>query len=156
LRKIKCIDAVILSDYAKGVLSAENLLTIIEAANERNTFISMDPKPTNRLKISRISLMIPNKVESAQLADLERERFDEYPFKEICRKINEKYSPRNLIITLGADGMLAYGGDKRIFRVPTYAREGFDVSGAGDTSITCLTIALDAGTLLIRAANLQT
>ncbi|MDR1233141.1 MAG: PfkB family carbohydrate kinase [Puniceicoccales bacterium] len=151
--KIKGVDAVILSDYAKGTISNRNVSKFIHRANSEGVFIAMDPKPTNGLNFSDVSLITPNKAESAQLAGLEIEPHEEPPLEKICDIIYNKYSPKNLVITLGTEGMLIRSPDKQILRIPTYAREVFDVSGAGDTSIACLTVALAAGIPLIRAAK---
>jgi D-beta-D-heptose 7-phosphate kinase/D-beta-D-heptose 1-phosphate adenosyltransferase len=151
--KIGGVDAVILSDYAKGTISNRNISKFIHTANGRDVFIAMDPKPINRLNFSGVSLITPNKAESIQLAGLEVEPHEEPPLEKICDIICDKYSPKNLVITLGTDGMLVRNTDKQIFRIPTYAREVFDVSGAGDTSIACLTVALAAGAPLVRAAK---
>ncbi|MDR1890825.1 MAG: PfkB family carbohydrate kinase [Puniceicoccales bacterium] len=151
--KIKSVDAVILSDYAKGTISNGNVSKFIDAANAENIFIAMDPKPANGLNFSGVSLITPNKEESVQLAGLKIEPGDEPSWEEICDVIDDKYLPKNLVITMGTDGMLIRGMDKQTLRIPTYAREVFDVSGAGDTSISCLTVALAAGEPLVRAAK---
>lgn len=151
--KIRGVDAVILSDYAKGTISNHNVSKFIHTANGKGVFIAMDPKPINRLNFSSVSLITPNKAESVQLAGLEIEPHEELPLEKICDIICDKYSPKNLVITLGSEGMLIRNTDKQILRIPTYAREVFDVSGAGDTSIACLTVALAAGAPLVRAAK---
>jgi D-beta-D-heptose 7-phosphate kinase/D-beta-D-heptose 1-phosphate adenosyltransferase len=151
--KIRGVDAVILSDYAKGTISNRNVSKFIHTANEKNVFIAMDPKPVNRLNFSGVSLITPNKAESVQLAGLEIEPHEEPPLEKICDIICDKYSSKNLVITLGTEGMLVRSTDKQILHIPTYAREVFDVSGAGDTSIACLTVALAAGIPLVRAAK---
>ncbi|MDR2737979.1 MAG: PfkB family carbohydrate kinase [Puniceicoccales bacterium] len=153
--KIMAADAVILSDYAKGIFTNYNVAKFITAARNGNSFISIDPKPSNRLQFSGVSLVTPNKAEAAQLAGMDFDTHGEFPASEICAKISEKFSPKNLVITLGADGMLIAGGGsgERILQIPTYAKEVFDVSGAGDTSIACLTLALAVGESLVRAAK---
>ncbi|MDR1401736.1 MAG: PfkB family carbohydrate kinase [Puniceicoccales bacterium] len=152
-RKIQSADAVILSDYAKGTLTNANVAKFIDAARNGNTLSAIDPKPINQLKFSGVSLMTPNKLEAAQMAGFDLSPHDDCPFEEICTKIIGKYAPQNLVITLGADGMLVCGENREIWRIPTYAKEVFDVSGAGDTSIACLALALAAGESLIRAAK---
>jgi D-beta-D-heptose 7-phosphate kinase/D-beta-D-heptose 1-phosphate adenosyltransferase len=71
----------------------------------------------------------------------------------ICRRIWEQYHPRNLVVTLGADGMLLSHQGVPGRRIPTAAREVFDVSGAGDTVIAALTLALVAGADIEMAAH---
>ncbi|MDR2779347.1 MAG: PfkB family carbohydrate kinase [Puniceicoccales bacterium] len=151
--KIQSVNAVIFSDYAKGTISNLNISKFVDAANVKDIFTAMDPKPINKLNFSGISLITPNKMESVQLAGLEIEPHDEPPWKKICDIIDDKYLPKNLVITLGVDGMLVQSMDRQILRIPTYAKEVFDVSGAGDTSISCLTAALTVGASLIQAAK---
>jgi D-beta-D-heptose 7-phosphate kinase/D-beta-D-heptose 1-phosphate adenosyltransferase len=73
---------------------------------------------------------------------------------EVCRKIFAKYHPKNLVITLGQEGMIIGKNGEMVERVAGDAREVFDVSGAGDTAIAFLTAALAAGESIIRAAKL--
>ncbi|MDR1595409.1 MAG: PfkB family carbohydrate kinase [Puniceicoccales bacterium] len=152
-KRIEFVDAVILSDYAKGILTNSNVVKFIEAAERGNAFIAIDPKPINKLSFSGVALMTPNMAEAMQLAGIDLAGADKFPEKKTCESILRKYSPKNLVITLGPDGMLAVGEDKKILRIPTRAREVFDVSGAGDTSIACLTLALASGESLADAAK---
>jgi D-beta-D-heptose 7-phosphate kinase/D-beta-D-heptose 1-phosphate adenosyltransferase len=154
-KKIIAADAIILSDYGKGTLSGSNVPRFIDVARNENRFIAIDPKPSNRMQFYKISLMTPNRLEAAQLAGIDLGNYETFPADEICKKIDENFSPKNLVVTLGAEGMLVRGteNDGKIHRMPTYAKEVFDVSGAGDTSIACLTTALVAGESLIRAAK---
>jgi D-beta-D-heptose 7-phosphate kinase/D-beta-D-heptose 1-phosphate adenosyltransferase len=151
--KIRIADALILSDYAKGTLTNGNIGKFIGAALEGNTFVAIDPKPANGLKFSGVSLMTPNKQEAAQLVGLDLLHGDEFPMDEICEKICERFSPKNFAVTLGADGMVIREESGKILQIPTYAREVFDVSGAGDTVIACLTAALAVGESGSRAAK---
>ncbi|MDR3144035.1 MAG: PfkB family carbohydrate kinase [Puniceicoccales bacterium] len=151
--KIKTADAVILSDYAKGTLTNSNVEQFIGAAIAGNTFIAMDPKPINRLKFDGISLVTPNRAEAMQLAGIDSDASEKFPQEEICAKIIERHGPENLAVTLGADGILVCSSTGKITQIPTYAKEVFDVCGAGDTSVACLTAALASGETLVRAAK---
>jgi D-beta-D-heptose 7-phosphate kinase/D-beta-D-heptose 1-phosphate adenosyltransferase len=141
--RIDWSDAIIFSDYNKGTLNGENVSRLIDYARGHGKFTAIDPKPSNKMAFRGIDVMTPNKLEAAQLADLPGE--DEHPMEEVCRKIYEKYSPKMLIITLGQEGMLLSVDGVIDRTVPTFAREVFDVSGAGDTVIAALTMALAAG-----------
>jgi D-beta-D-heptose 7-phosphate kinase/D-beta-D-heptose 1-phosphate adenosyltransferase len=133
-------DAIILSDYNKGTFAEGNIRRLVEYARNRRKFVAIDPKPSNRIPFSGASIMTPNRLEAAQLAGLDSGD----PIGEICRRIHEKYSPEMLVITLGKDGMLlsVNGAVDRV--MPTFAREVYDVSGAGDTVVAALTLALAA------------
>ena len=152
--KIRAADAVILSDYAKGVITADLIAAVQKVAGEKGVPVSYDPKPKRRLDFDGVDLMTPNKAEALDLAGIELERHEEFPSTEVCDGIWKRYRPKHLVITLGADGMLLCEEGRTQKRIPTYAREVFDVSGAGDTVIAALTAALAAGASMAEAAHL--
>jgi rfaE bifunctional protein kinase chain/domain len=148
------VDALIISDYAKGVITQDLLDFINRFAQEKNIFISMDPKPSRKLHFTHAGLLTPNRKEALQLAGLQEPNYGEpYPLQEACRIICEQYQPHHLVITLGADGMAICRGGKVVELLPTRAREVYDVSGAGDTVIAVLTAALVAGAGISEAAT---
>ncbi len=139
-------DAVIVSDYAKGVISQTLLDSLISEARRLGKIIALDPKPARQLAFRGTSLITPNRHEALQLAGLpEPEYGTPYPLDEVCARIHAHHAPDVLIVTLGADGMAISSGGKVDHILPTRAREVFDVSGAGDTVIATLTAALAAG-----------
>jgi len=138
--KARNADAVIVSDYAKGFVNDE-LLSLLRCEAK---FLAVDPKPRRCLNYDSPDLITPNKVESLQLAGLERGDFGEFPADAIAAAIHDSHRPHRLAVTLGADGMLLIENGKVIQRIPTAAREVFDVSGAGDTVIAAMTLALAA------------
>lgn len=152
--EISRADAVIVSDYAKGAIDMALLEKLLPAAQARGALVSLDPKPRRRLPFEGIGLITPNRNEAIELADIGNEiSGNDFPAEEICRRIWEKHHPQMLVITLGADGMLLSREGKIEKLIPTYAREVFDVSGAGDTVIASLTLALAAGADLESAAH---
>ncbi len=153
LAKIENHNAVILSDYAKGALSSELIEEIKNQAASQGALVAYDPKPKRRLAHRGLDLLTPNRSESLELAGMELEPHQPYPSEEVCRRIWELYEPRHLIITLGVEGMLLSEEGKVSKIIPTYAREVFDVSGAGDTVIAALTASLAAGATLEEAAH---
>ena len=146
-------NALIFSDYFKGNLTEKFAQDVLSIAREKNCFIALDPKPKRKLVLPNIDLLTPNKREALELADLSHVHHEVYPTETICQRIWEKYHPKYLVITLGSDGMLLSeeGHIKQI--IPTAAREVYDVSGAGDTVITALTLALTAGAKIEEAAH---
>ena len=92
-------------------------------------------------------------MEALELAGLSRETRCPFPQEEVVREIFKKFSPRLLAITLGAEGMLLAEDGNILQTIPTAAREVFDVSGAGDTVIASLSLALAAGQSFERAAE---
>lgn len=154
------VDAIILSDYAKGVIDQDLIQRIINhranyvKSNSNAPLLVMDPKPKRHLDLSGMDLMSPNRSEAQQLAGFEADPHAPFDDEAICRAIYARYKPRNLVVTLGADGMLLCQDGALIGRLPTVAREVFDVSGAGDTVVATLTAALASGMDLEPAAEL--
>lgn len=145
--------AILLSDYAKGVLHSSFIQSLIALAKQHHTLLSLDPKPLRKLEFKGVCLLTPNKAESYQLAGIEPLSYEAYPAELICKRIQDRYEPKKLVITLGAEGMLLCQEGKILKHIPTYAKEVFDVSGAGDTVIACLTLALAGGASLEDAAH---
>jgi len=152
--KLPGVDALAFSDYAKGALGEPLLAEIIAAARAAGVFVALDPKPTRPLAFTGVDLLTPNRAESLLLAGIALEPHEPYPEAAVCAGIYKRHAPRHLVITLGAEGMLLSEEGRPSRRIPTYAREVFDVSGAGDTSIAALTAALAAGAPLEDAAHL--
>ncbi|MGJ8644218.1 MAG: bifunctional heptose 7-phosphate kinase/heptose 1-phosphate adenyltransferase [Luteolibacter sp.] len=147
-------DAMILSDYAKGVITQDLMDRCFALAAQHGKLLAVDPKPARMLKFQGAGLMTPNRHESLELAGIpEPSLGEEYPLEAVCQNIHAKYSPELLVVTLGADGMVVSKEGKVIEVLPTSAREVFDVSGAGDTVIATLTCALAAGASPVDAAK---
>lgn len=153
LDKISENDILILSDYAKGVLSSKNVQQMIDEARKYGKFVALDPKPKRKLQFKNPDLMTPNLVEACELADAEAAGINSCNISNICKTIYNKYFPHFLVITLGSDGMLLCENGEIVAKIPTYAKEVFDVSGAGDTSVACLSAALGCGSSLHDAAH---
>ena len=147
-------DAVIISDYAKGVVTTDSIKAIQSAA-PASTIIAIDPKPGCGTSYKNINIMTPNRSEACELAGIDNSQ-GEATEELFCKRIYEKFAPEYLIVTLGADGMLVSKSGKIVDKIPTVAREVFDVSGAGDTVISALTLAVSAGVTIeeaVRFAN---
>lgn len=147
-------DAVLLSDYGKGAISEGLIRWLQEKAEAKGIPVSLDPKPRRRLVFSGMDLLTPNRAEALELAGFSPSLRGKFPAEEVCARIWERYQPGHLVITLGADGILLSGEGKPQRLIPTYARQVFDVSGAGDTVIASLLLALSAGADLASAARL--
>lgn len=149
------IDAVIVSDYAKGVVSPTLLDQVREWSARTGGLLAIDPKPSRHLDLRGSGLLTPNRGEALQLAGLAEPAVGEvYPLEEICARIHVAFAPAVLVITLGADGMAISRNGVVDQVLPTEAREVFDVSGAGDTVIAFLTAALACGASPVEAARL--
>jgi D-beta-D-heptose 7-phosphate kinase/D-beta-D-heptose 1-phosphate adenosyltransferase len=152
-RALRASDAIVLSDYAKGVLSAELVARLAELARAAGKFIALDPKPKRQLAFHGLDLITPNKREALQLAGMEPSPHLPFPAAEVCARLEQLHGTRNLVITLGEDGMLLSTGGRVLETIPTSAREVFDVSGAGDTALAALALALASGSSLAAAAH---
>lgn len=150
---IRAADAVILSDYAKGILSDEVVALATKLARAAGKFIALDPKPKRQLAFRDLDLITPNKREALQLAGIEPVPHTPFPAAAVAAELHRRYGTRNLVVTLGEDGMLLSTKGKILKTIPTAAREVFDVSGAGDTALASLVLALAAGASLDQAAH---
>jgi len=152
---IRNSDAILLSDYAKGVLTQELVDQINPAVKRKSALVGWDPKPKHSLRPPTIDFMTPNQIEALQLAGLDNLHPQaQFPADEVGRKIFERYHPRYLVVTLGPGGMLLYTAPTEHTHLPTAAREVFDVSGAGDTVVAVLAAALASGMPLVEAGRL--
>ena len=136
--KVHRSDAVIVSDYGKGFVSNQ----LLDLVRENASFVSIDPKPSRQLQYTSPDLFTPNRLEALELAGLSRESCDPFPQEEVVSKIFERFAPKLLAVTLGAEGMLLAENGVINKVIPTFAKEVFDVSGAGDTVIAALTLGL--------------
>ncbi|MDI6756645.1 MAG: D-glycero-beta-D-manno-heptose-7-phosphate kinase [Endomicrobiia bacterium] len=146
-------DAVIISDYGKGVISRKMLDVVIPYCSERKIPITVDPKIEHFLDYKNVTSLTPNLYEAAygmkaKLPDTEK------GVRALGATIVKKLGCRTLIITRGEKGMTLFGESGRISDMPTRAKEIFDVTGAGDTVIAVFTLALAAGADFIDAAEL--
>lgn len=146
-------DAVIFSDYAKGILTNELVARVTKLARASGKFVALDPKPRRKLAFRDLDLITPNKRESLELAGIENAPHSVYPAAEVCARLHRLYGTKHLVITLGEDGMLLSTDGKIIKTIPTAAREVYDVSGAGDTALAALALALAAGANIEQAAH---
>lgn len=142
-------DAVVLSDYAKGIFSRD----IVEAALLAPLVIA-DPKPQNLDVFTGVCCVAPNAQEAAQATGVPI--VDDSSLERAGALLLERCACRYVVITRGERGMALFGRDGERLRVPSVARTVFDVSGAGDTVVAVLTLALAAGArvdLALQLAN---
>lgn len=148
-------DAVILSDYGKGVINPRVLSRAIKIARRRGIPVTVDPKPEHFRLYKGVTCVTPNTSEA--WACMRRDaKPGEGALDALGKDILKFLKSESVLITRGPDGMSLFerGAKTRITHIPTQAREVFDVSGAGDTVISTLTLALAAGAPLRRAAAL--
>ena len=141
-------DAVILSDYGKGVLTYELCQKIIILCNKNGVKVLIDPKGSNFSKYRGAYLLTPNKKEAILATGVEIK--DEVSLKEALLKLKKECDLDISLITLSEDGIATYDSELKIS--PTVAKEVFDVTGAGDTVIASIAFALSAKKSIDEAA----
>lgn len=134
-------DALILEDYNKGVLTRDVIVKAIGMANERGIPVVVDPKYRNFFEYRGATIFKPNRreLESALGAAVDIEHQETLP------ATFERLGVEHLLLTLGEQGMALLSADGEVGRVPTTAREVYDVVGAGDTVTAYLATILAAG-----------
>jgi D-glycero-beta-D-manno-heptose-7-phosphate kinase len=148
---IEGADALVISDYDKGVITPRVLSQVLPVAYQRIPVL-VDPKIRNFDSYRPATLVTPNHYEALRLTDSEEDT-DE-GLKIAAQKIRARLSCDAIVITRGERGMMLAEGDQDPIYVETAAREVFDVTGAGDTVIATLATALAAGASMKEAAVL--
>ncbi len=152
MEKINDCDAVIVSDYAKGVITKRLLETLIPAVRAQNKLIAVDPKEVHFKNYRRVSLITPNQFEAA--AAMGKRIHDEASLHEVGWEIVDLLDVDALLITRGEQGMSLFQKGRVYKHYPTVARKVYDVTGAGDTVISCFTLALCVGASFDEAASI--
>jgi rfaE bifunctional protein kinase chain/domain len=140
-------DAVILSDYAKGLLCRE----IVEAARTCPLVLA-DPKPQNIELFSGITCVAPNVGEAATITGIPI--VDDASLERAGMRLIEMLDCRYAVVTRGEHGMSLFGRNGERLQIPSVARAVYDVSGAGDTVVAVLALALAAGAPIEQAMQL--
>lgn len=148
---IKHYDAVLLSDYAKGVLRDDFCKQIIKIANENSKFILIDPKGSDYSKYQNATLLTPNLKEAMQALKMKID--DEPSLKLALKRLKDELNLRYSIITLSERGIALYNNDE-VKIIPAIAKEVFDVTGAGDTVLATLGYALSNKMDIVSAISL--
>jgi D-beta-D-heptose 7-phosphate kinase/D-beta-D-heptose 1-phosphate adenosyltransferase len=141
-------DVVILEDYNKGVLTPPVIRTAMRLAEERGIPVVVDPKFRHIFEYRGATIFKPNAFEISSALGTPL-RADDDAWLEEAR---QRFGCDHLLVTLGEDGMALRGQDGTTLRVPAVAREVFDVSGAGDTVIACIAVAIASGASVQEAA----
>lgn len=144
------LDAIIISDYAKGTITQKLMQKLTQYCQQRKLPLLVDPKPKHMRWYQNTFLITPNRKEASQMSHLELA--DKQQIETAGLKLQQELNTR-LIITTGKDGMSVFG-ENHPLHIPTAAREVYDVSGAGDTVVASVALAISAGANLEEAAML--
>jgi len=153
---VKCVidkvDAVIIEDYGKGVITPALLKHVVPLARRRGKVISVDPKEEHFRYYRGISVITPNNHEASKAVGFKIT--DDATLEKAGRKLLGMLNCTIVLITLGENGMAVFQKAKPMKQIPTVAQEVFDVSGAGDTVIASYTLSLASGVDPIRSAHI--
>jgi D-beta-D-heptose 7-phosphate kinase/D-beta-D-heptose 1-phosphate adenosyltransferase len=135
--------ALLVSDYGKGFINQRLLSNILPMAQRAGKIVSVDPKSRNFAMYRPATILTPNKKEAEVASGIPIQ--DEASLKKAAEAILAGTMVENLLITRGEEGMSLFRPTGYSRHIPAFAREVFDVTGAGDTVIATLTLAMCAG-----------
>ncbi|MFQ5588144.1 MAG: D-glycero-beta-D-manno-heptose-7-phosphate kinase [Nitrospiria bacterium] len=152
ISELSNVDCLAISDYSKGVISRSVLRKILPAARERGIPVIVDPKVNHFALYKNVTLVTPNNLEASQASGIDIQ--DEASLLKAGETILKKLNCQAVLITRGEQGMSLFESDGAVTHIPTDAKEVFDVTGAGDTVLSTLALALAVGAPLSEAARL--
>ena len=143
VEQVERADAVILQDYNKGALTPQIIRRVIDTAHRRNLPVTVDPKHDNFFEFLGATVFKPNMREAENA--LNRKLLSEGDIERAGSELLLRLQAEMVLITRGADGMSLFASNESGRHIPTRARKISDVSGAGDTVISALTLGLVGG-----------
>jgi D-beta-D-heptose 7-phosphate kinase/D-beta-D-heptose 1-phosphate adenosyltransferase len=151
--RIQELDAVLISDYGKGVVCPELVEPVRSLTLGAGKILTVDPKVKNFPLFQKVTVITPNHHEAAQATGRWIQTEDD--LVSVGRQLLGQLQAKSVLITRGEKGMTLFQDTGDITHIPTMAKEVFDVTGAGDTVISVLTMALAAGADVKQAAALS-
>jgi len=145
-------DVLLISDYAKGVVGASLVREVLALAARLKKPVTVDPKVQHVTLFRGATVIAPNHHEAAAAARILVR--DEADFLRVGQRLLARLKARAVLITRGEQGMSLFEVGRAVTHIPTFAREVYDVTGAGDTVMAVLTLALAAGAPMRDAAVL--
>ncbi len=145
-------DILVVSDYAKGLLTPALLRSIIASARQAGKAVLVDPKGRDYSKYRGVTAIMPNKQEAGQAVN--GDITDESSLISTGRTLLRQLECEAVLITRGEEGMSLFEKRGCITHLPTFSRTVYDVTGAGDTVIAALSLALAAGASFLESATL--
>ncbi len=146
VQQIPNVDLVIISDYAKGIITKKIIKTIVDTSRHHKILTIADPKGLDFSKYKNISILTPNKKEAGLATNTEI--ISQSDLFAAGGKLLDQINLHSLLITCGKDGMILFEPGNDPFVIESNARQVFDVSGAGDTVISVLGLGLASGSSL--------
>jgi len=149
---IEEIDALVIEDYGKGLISPHLLKPILSLAKKHKKIISVDPKEDHFSYYKGATVITPNHHEAFRASGVKES--DKGSLKKVGEFLLKKLKTKIALVTLGEEGMAVFEEGKPPKKIPTIAQEVYDVSGAGDTVISSYTLSLASGATPIQAAHI--
>ncbi len=147
---LKRADAVLVSDYDKGLVTRDIAQAAIRAAGEKRIVSSANPKPRTLSHFEGASAITLNQSEAAAASGIEIDGVTR--LEKAGKKLLASTQSAGLLITRGAAGLSVFQASGDIAHIPAVESEVYDVAGAGDTVVSALTMALASGLDLVNAA----
>jgi D-beta-D-heptose 7-phosphate kinase/D-beta-D-heptose 1-phosphate adenosyltransferase len=147
------LDAIVVSDYSKGVITKALVRDIMKLARKNSVIVSVDPKVNHFGIYKGVTILTPNVKEASIGAKIDIE--DDKSLLKAGALLLRRLKCDAVLITRGEHGMSLFERGGRITHIPTVAQEVFDVTGAGDTVISALTLAMAAGAGTVDAARIS-
>ncbi len=141
--KIKDFDGIVISDYGKGLLTRKLIQTMIKRAKHSKKLIMVDPKLKSFFFYKGATVITPNTNEASEASRIPAT--DQFSVERIGRNLLKRLKCGALVITQGEKGMTIFEPHQQPYPVPTVAKEVYDVTGAGDTVIGTMALALGTG-----------
>jgi D-glycero-beta-D-manno-heptose-7-phosphate kinase len=142
-RELPGCEGLVVSDYGKGVIHPGTLAPALGAARRAGFAVSVDPKESHIESYRGVSILTPNQLEAGWVQG--RRVTDEAGLMEVGWGLQQRLDAAAVLVTRGADGMSLFERGGRYTHLPTVAREVYDVTGAGDTVVSVVALALAAG-----------
>jgi len=143
-------DVLIISDYGKGVVTEDTLAVGLEEARNRETIVCVDPKESHFGSYVGVTAITPNQKEAGGAVGIRIG--DDGTLTDAGWKLRDMLDAECVVITRGEQGMSLFLRGGELVHLPTVAREVFDVTGAGDTVVSALAVALACGATMVEAA----
>ncbi len=140
---LRNIDAIIISDYGKGVVSKKLINQLVPLARSRGIPVCVDPKERNFPHYKNVSVITPNIKELSFGAGIKIENYED--IIQAARKVKAILGCDMVLVTRGEHGMSLFTKENTTTDIPTTAKAVYDVTGAGDTVIASFTLALASG-----------
>jgi len=146
------VDGIIISDYGKGVVTPELMQFVVDRSRSNGKLIAVDPKMDNFEYYKGVTIITPNNAEAEAAAG--KQIKDEDSLVEVGERLLDRFASEAVLVTRGEHGMVLFERTGKTTKIPTVAKEVYDVTGAGDTVIGVLTLALASGSDFRQAAVL--